>query len=169
LPEYNPGKDLAGDDNAADWLSYFKYLINVWLIAIPYTIVGLLCVIYNYYFNVEWNRMWAGGNYWLVCNTIFIIVEYIISVMDAFEFPIFVRNYKVTRLFAAIFGFLYIWSYMVTVFEWYDMLYLVVDKTNYDFMTVYINMLLGYNIILHSSVIPICLFLVIKEISMEFF
>ena len=168
LPEYD-SKDLEGDDSVWDWISYYKYLIDIFVIAIPYSIIGLLCVIYNFYFNINWNRKWASGNFWLIGNTVFLLVEYIISLFEAVELPIFMRSFKTLRFFATLFAALYIFLYLCGAFEWYNMLYFVTDKENFDFMTVYVNMLLGYNILLHWSVIPVCLFIILKEISMEFF
>ena len=169
LPEYNPDKDLAGDDNILDWAYYFKYVINIWLIAVPYTIIGAACMSYNLYFNIEWNKMWAGANYWLIGNSVFLLIEYIISVLLAFELPIFMDAFVVVRVFAVALAIVYNVLYFLGLFEWLDMLYLVTDKSAYDFVTVYINMLLGYNIVLHSTVIPVTLFIIIKEVSLLFF
>lgn len=49
------------------------------------------------------------------------------------------------------------------------MLYVIDDKSSYDFITVFINAFLGYNIVMHWSIIPINNFIIAKEISMEFF
>ena len=43
------------------------------------------------------------------------------------------------------------------------------DRSKYDFFTIYVNMMLGYNAIVHWSIVPICIFIIIKEITMEFF
>jgi hypothetical protein len=48
-------------------------------------------------------------------------------------------------------------------------LYIVTDKENYDFMTIYINMMLGYDMIIHATNVPVCLFIMFKEFSMLFF
>ena len=43
------------------------------------------------------------------------------------------------------------------------------DKTNYDAMTVFWNMYLAYTVILHFSIFPINMFIILKEFSLEFF
>jgi len=169
LPEYNPDKDLAGDENWEDWVYYFRYIINVWIIAVPYTIVGLAAVVYNLYFNIDWNKMWSGGNAWLITNSVYLILMYIVSVLEAFELPVFLSAFKVVRTIAFISAWMYVISFIVGAAEWANMLYVVQDKSGYDFGTVYINMLLGYNIVLHFEIIPVCLFVIFKEITMEFF
>ena len=55
------------------------------------------------------------------------------------------------------------------MFEWYDMLYLVTDKATYDFVTIIVNMVLGYNLLLHIPILPILIFIILKEATMEFF
>ena len=57
---------------------------------------------------------------------------------------------------------------MLSVFEWWDMIYEVADKSSYDLVTILINMLLGYNIVLHSSIVPVNVVIIIKEISLYF-
>ena len=89
--------------------------------------------------------------------------------MLAFELPIWLRTFRVTRFWSFILATTYTFVFAVTALEWWDMLYIVNDKTKYDFVDIFINMCLGYNIILHFTIIPICLFIVIKEISMEYF
>ena len=36
-------------------------------------------------------------------------------------------------------------------------------------MTVYVNMLLGYDMVIHAANVPVCIFIPLKELSMEFF
>ena len=74
-----------------------------------------------------------------------------------------------TRFISFWSGLFYVSSYIIAIFEWYDQLYLISDKSNYDFVTIAINAVIGYNMILHSEVAVVCLFIILKEISMEFF
>ena len=169
LPKYNPEEDLAGDDYWLDWIYYFRYIINIWFIAVPWTVLGLLCVVWNIYFNIDFNHWWANGNIWRIVSTIYILGSYIQSLLEAFEFPLFLRSFRVYRFLSVIVYVLYVTTFVILAFEWGDMLYIVEDKENYDFGTLYLNMVLGYNIVMHWSVVPVCLFSIFKEISMEFF
>jgi hypothetical protein len=92
-----------------------------------------------------------------------------LSVLLAFELPIWTVNFKVVRLMSLWAAVMFNISYFWMVFEWWEMLYLVGDKSSYDFITVFLNCLLGYNIVMHWSIIPINNFIIAKEISMEFF
>jgi hypothetical protein len=169
LPDYNPSRDLANDTNIWDWISYYKYQLDVWLIGFPFTIIACLGLGWNLFFNIDWNKGWAGGNYWLIANTIWAVISFIASVCEAFELPIYLRGFKETRTFILFGSIIYVLAFFIVLFEWYDMLYLVTDKSEYDFLTVYFNMLLGYNIVMHFSIIPMNLMIIFKEITMEWF
>ena len=168
LPEYNT-QDL--DENAGwgDYFEYYRYIIDVILVGLPWTIIAVLCIGWNLWFNYAWNEVWAGGNFWLIFNTLFILYQGIASIMLAFELPIWLRTFRGSRFWSGMAAIAYTVVYLANLFEWYDMLYIVKDKSTYDFVTIFINMCLGYNIVLHSTIIPINLFIVTKEISMHFF
>lgn len=168
LPEYDSN---TLDENASwvDYLEYYRYILDIGFIGIPWTIVSVLCMGWNLWFNIAWNEVWAGGNFWLVFNTVYIMIQGIASIMLAFELPIWLRVFRGMRFWSAAAAVIYSVVYIVNIFEWYDMLYFVEDKSTYDFVTIFMNMCLGYNIVLHSTVIPINLFIVFKEISMGFF
>jgi len=128
-----------------------------------------MCVGWNLYFNANWNEMWAGGNVWLMANTIYILFQGFASVMLAFELPIWLLTFRVTRFWSFVLATVYNFVFFTLALEWWDMLYIVNDKTKYDFVDIFINMCLGYNIVLHFTIIPINVFIIAKEISMEYF
>lgn len=100
LPEYNPNRDLPDDVGAIGYLEYFRYIINVWLVAIPWMPMIALLAGYNVWFNVQFNDFWAEGNIWLVSNTVYLMAQGFLSVLLAFELPIWTVNFKVIRLFS---------------------------------------------------------------------
>lgn len=79
------------------------------------------------------------------------------------------RAYRVTRILSFLTAIFYNFFYILSAIEWYDQIYLVSDKSNYDFVTIMINMLLGYNLILHSSVAIVNFAIILKEFSLNFF
>ena len=131
--------------------------------------IAIVCMGWNLWFNFDWNERWAGGNFWLMGNTFFILYQGIASILLSFELPIWLRTFRGTRFWSFTFAILYNIVYLINIFEWYDMLYIVTDKSTYDFATIFINMCLGYNIVLHSTVIPINTFIITKELSMHWF
>ena len=170
FPNYK--EDDLKDADSKHWFEYiyyFRYIFDLVFIAIPWFIFSLATVGWNWYINIDWNRFWAEGNLWLIFNTIFLMAQTWHSWMLAFEIPIYLRAFRATRYFAVINSVLYIWFYLIVVLIWVDQLYVVTDKESYDFMTVYVNMLLGYDMVIHAANIPVCFFIILKEISMEFF
>lgn len=73
LPEYNIN-DLNGDTNVLDYFSYYRFAINAVIVAFPWTILALTCLFYNLYFNFAWNKIWATANFYLVSNTLYLLV-----------------------------------------------------------------------------------------------
>jgi len=113
--------------------------------------------------------MWAHGNLYLLWNTMYILLAYADSLGLMFELPVFIRAFRVTRMIGFASAIVYNIMFLLSFFEWWDQLYIVTDKSQYDFVTIFINMILGYNIWLHGSIIPINLIIIIKEISLNYF
>ena len=89
--------------------------------------------------------------------------------MLAFELPIWLVTFRMFRFWSFFGAIVYNLVFLGMALEWWDMLYIVGDKTKYDFLDIFINMFLGYNIVLHFTIIPVNMFIILKEISMEFF
>ena len=56
------------------WLEVFAYIIILWVIAVPWTIFGFLCILVNIFLNIDYNKGWAEGNVFLMGNTIYAII-----------------------------------------------------------------------------------------------
>ena len=167
---YDVDLDLGGKDlQWYDYLDYFRYILNIIFFGIPWFVISLSCVIINLYMNIAWNEWWGDGNAWLLGNTIYLVIQFLISNFLVFEWPIFVRAFRITRFISLWSSVFYIISYVISLFVWYDMLYLVQDKTQYDFVTIVVNCLLGFNLVVHSEIIPILAVIIFKETTMEFF
>jgi len=92
---------------------------------VPWLIVSLGFVVANLYMNIDWNEWWGEGNAWLLANTIYLVIQFLVSNFLMFEWPLFVRTFRVTRFLSFWSGVVYITLYVISGFEWYDMLYLV--------------------------------------------
>ena len=101
-------------------------------------------------------------------NTGYLMINYLIACAEAFEYPLFMHSFHVTRLLVVSAALAYDVAFIACVIEWANQLYLVGDKSEYDFFTVYINMLLGYNIAMHWPQVVVGTFIIFKETSMEF-
>jgi hypothetical protein len=127
LPNYDVERDLGGKEDVEwyDYLEYFRYIINLVVFAVPWLIVSLGFVVANLYMNIDWNEWWGEGNAWLLANTIYLVIQFLVSNFLMFEWPLFVRTFRVTRFLSFWSGVVYITLYVISGFEWYDMLYLV--------------------------------------------
>ena len=74
LPSYDPQNDLGDDATLLDDAEYYKWGLNLWFLALPWTVFGALMVAWNIWFNADWNRVWAEGNFWLISNTVYIVI-----------------------------------------------------------------------------------------------
>mmetsp|Transcript_35909 Transcript_35909/g.55134 ORF Transcript_35909/g.55134 Transcript_35909/m.55134 type:complete len:325 (-) Transcript_35909:60-1034(-) len=166
LPNYDSSQ--AGS-SFLDEIYYYRYIINIVVLAIPWSLFAIGMIVYNFWFNIEYNDIWAGGNFWLILNSVYLVVQALVSIFDAFELPIFLLSFRVLRLFSVVLSVIYTVLFIISIVEWYSQLYIVMDKSKYDFFTVYVNMMIGYNAIIHWSILPVNIFIIIKEISMEFF
>jgi len=50
------------------------YILNVVLIAVPWTILGAVLIGWNLFLNIDFNEGWAGGNLWLIGNSVYLII-----------------------------------------------------------------------------------------------
>ena len=50
------------------------YILNMVFIAVPWTIFGVILISWNLYLNIAFNEGWAGGNLWLIFNTVYLIL-----------------------------------------------------------------------------------------------
>lgn len=53
------------------FVKVFKWILNFVFLAIPWIIISQIFMVYNLWFNIEWNFLWAGGNVFLLLNSIY--------------------------------------------------------------------------------------------------
>ena len=169
LPEYNLDLFKEGDTDVFDYFKYYRWAINAAIIGFPWWATAFSCFAYNIYFNIAWNKWWASGNAYLLMSSVYLFYQVVNSIPLIFELPIWLRAFRVTRILSFFSAIVYTFVYFLSAFEWYDQIWLVTDKSTYDFVTIISNMLLGYNLILHSSIIPVNIAIIVKEISLNFF
>lgn len=150
-------------------MKYYRWAINAAVVGVPWFLTATTALIYNIYFNIEYNRWWAWGNYWLLGNTFYLLFQTLTSIPLVIEFPLYLRAFRVSRMFSVTSAILYNFLFLLSFFEWYDQLYIVTDKSQYDFVTIFTNMMIGYNMVLHGSVVVVNVGIILKEISLFFF
>jgi len=93
------------------------------------------------------------------------------SLTLAFEVPFIMKILKPIRVFSFLSALVYSAFYYGTLFEWVWQL-IFENKNDFEtsgYMGLFINMVLIYNIIFHAPVIPINMFIIIKELTLPWF
>ena len=90
-------------DSVWQFVLVFRWLLNLVFIAIPWAILSQLFMAYNLWFNIKWNFLWAGGNVFLLANTLYALQQGMHSVFLVIELPFWMKFNKGGRwiMFAA--------------------------------------------------------------------
>ena len=76
------------NDEAQPWWDAFSqtpYIINISVISIPWSILGALLIIWDLVQNIYFNQGWAGVNPFLIANSIYGVLQYIMSIFVVWE------------------------------------------------------------------------------------
>jgi hypothetical protein len=112
------------------------------------------------------NKMWAGGNAFLVLNTVFGIFQAWNATLLVWEIPLWLRHNKVQRVFSLGFGFLYNLILSTTAYKFfYDVYY----ETKVEPFDMFVSMVIAYNLILHGPILFLNMVIIMKEFSLENF
>jgi len=70
----------------------FRWVLNALFIGVPWLITGYTGIMWNVILNTVMNRGWAGGNFWLMGNTVFAILQTIHTTFVILEWPFYLRH-----------------------------------------------------------------------------
>ena len=102
-------------DTLWNFFMVFRWLLNLVLIGFPWTFLAQIFFAWNIMFNAKWNFLWAGGNVYLLANTVYAYIQTWMSVFLVWELPIYMRHFKLFRLISVILAFIYNIFYWVAV------------------------------------------------------
>jgi hypothetical protein len=105
---------------------------------------------------------------WLLGNTVWLFMTAIHAIMIAFEIPFYMRMFKIGRYFGCFNAAVYNLIYFGIAFTWMSELY-IDDDSKASAADMFINMMLSYNIVMHAPIIPLNAFILVKEITLQFF
>ena len=149
---------------------YFRWIFNAIFFATPMALYILFSMVWNIFLNIHFNRWWAGGNLYLMVNTLFNLVQGANAIWLVYEIPVYLDWFKLNRVFSfeaaifynALYAFL-AWKTYQSVFQ-YD----YVTRGPPDSFEVFKDMFLVYNLILHVWILPINFVTIAKEIELEY-
>lgn len=105
--------------NFWDWLEVFQYIVNFWLVALPWSVIGFWCMVWNVFLNVDFNRDWAGGNVLLMGLTVYGWVQYAFSVLLVFEIDPWLRHAKFIRFISLMQAVLFDLFYILAAWKFF--------------------------------------------------
>ena len=149
------------------FVKVFRWILNLVFIALPWSFIAQVFVMYNLWFNIKWNFLWAGGNVFLLLNSIYAIQQSLHSTFLVTELPIWMRYNKGGRWFMLALALLYNLFFTGFLVDFYLLLY-VYDKSEYGFGYLLESMFFGYNLVLHFPIAIVNLVVIFKEFSLEF-
>merc|ERR1711935_670779 len=133
--------------------------------------MGIAMVVLNIVMNITLNKWWAGGNWMLILNTMYLITQTILSWPLIFEIPIWLNKLRFFRFTSVAIAFMYNFVYLIVLLSWVFTLFFESEATyeSYQFFDILIDMFLAYNVLFHLHIMPVNFAIVFKEILLELF
>ena len=154
------------------WIWNFRWYFNMAFYAIPWTLGIASTIITNIVLNIVWNRWWAGGNIFLVGQTLYHVIMGIHVCFLMFEFELYLRPWwvKVFRIICFALAFVTSIIYFLLIIKWILMVYFTgyADEESWDFVSLFEACFLGYNILLNATILPINALIISKESVLPF-
>ena len=155
----------------SEWIDYFQYVLNIVLIVVPLGLVSVAGIGFNIWVNIAWHDWWAEGNVYLILNTVWMIASSIDAMLISLEYPKFMRSTRVGRFAFLFVSVIFLAFYAYFTYDFIKTLFYPEEGQPQEFttMTILYYLMIGYNLILHAGSAVINLFIVCKELSLEFF
>ena len=144
----------------------FEIIINFWVIALPWTIANVAGLVWNIFTNIQFNKWWAGGNVYLIANTVYGVVQIILSIILVAEVDFFLKYMKIIRWISVGAASLYVLSGTIGAF-WIIALFKHWVKTT-TMVDLFLMMMIFYTSTIQFPFFITSLGIIVKEISMEF-
>jgi hypothetical protein len=131
--------------------------------AVPFMFYWLGAMAWNLWFNIHMNHWWAGGNVYLIANSLFCIWQGVNASWLLFEIPIYLKETKLLRSMSLMLAILYNVIYLYFAQRFGMMLF----KNNDGPMGAFEEMFFAYNLVLHLPILPINAVIILKEVQLE--
>jgi len=121
--------------------------------------------------NIAWFKGWAGGNFWLLGQTFFLINQILVSIPLVFELDFLITHLKPIRLWVITTSFIYN-SFYLTSLIWGLVLVFNTDDEEiekYDLITIVAALAFFFDVTTNISTFIINSCIISKELSLEFF
>lgn len=149
----------------------FKWLINLWIVGVPWTFILFVIFSWNMYVNIFWNHWWAEGNVFLIANSLYIMWQAGVTVPLMYEIPFVLKWIKPFRILSLISAITYNILFMGSVFDFFY----VADVEEKDLLEdqgwgdMFMAMIIFYNLIENFPILFINGGIMLKEAVLPFF
>ena len=113
-----------GDTEWYEYFGYFRWIINFLFVGVPWFFWSIVLCIFNLVWNMVLNDFWADGNFLLVFNTWYLLLQTVMSWPLIFEIPFYMEHLRFFRTFSVTWAYIYMLFYMFIVSDWVFQLYL---------------------------------------------
>ena len=121
--------------------------------------------------NIAWFKGWAGGNFWLLGQTFFLINQILVSIPLVFELDFLITHLKPIRLW--VFGTSFIYNaFYLTSLIWGLVLVFNTDDEEiekYDLITIISVLAFFFDVATNVATFIINSCIITKELSLEVF
>jgi hypothetical protein len=155
-------------DSLWNFFLVFRWLLNLFILGFPWTFCAQIMFAWNIMFNAKWNFLWAGGNVYLLANTVYAYIQTWMSVFLVWELPIYMRHAKLFRFISLVSGIVYNIGYWISFGDFLLLLFYY-DKDTFDIFYLLEAMFFGYNLVLHFPITIVNAVILMKETTLELF
>jgi len=161
------------DESGGAWgfLQHYRWNINFFTVGLPYIVIMFACLIWNLVMNIAWFKGWAGGNFWLLGQTFFLINQILVSIPLVFELDFLITHLKPVRLWVFTTSFIYN-SFYLTSLIWGLVLVFNTDDEEidkYDLITIISVLAFFFDVATNIATFVINSCIITKELSLEVF
>lgn len=154
-------------------LLLLKWIINLWVVGVPWMFVLGTTMAWNVYVNIMWNKWWAEGNAFLVANTAYIIIQALVSFPLMFEIPALLKFIKPLRVLSLLSAIVYNVMFIASIADFFFILE-AEDKNDFEdegqaFGDLFLSLFIFYNLIENFPILFINCGILLKEAILPFF
>jgi hypothetical protein len=162
---------LGGSHTLTEYLGYFRWIVNFLFVGMPWFGISIAMVIINFIFNIWLNQWWADGNAFLVLNSVYLVIQTVLSWPLVFELPFYLADFRFFRAASVLSAWVYFLVYVIVTADWIYQLYMepATEYQAYDFISVMGNMFLAYNVVFNIPILPVSVMIMLKEFTLELF
>ena len=99
-------------------MNTFRWVINAVVVGAPFSVFLICADLFNIVINAWWNKWWAGGNFFLIWQSCYMIFTSIFAIFLVFEINVILKWAKIWRVNVLLSAIAYNFIYFIVLAEW---------------------------------------------------